>query len=106
VALAPTELTPDQRYVLKTLVERADSPRLTAIFALGYWAALRISEVAQLQIDHCVLNQRAGTITLVGSKGGKTRTLDLHNQARRARCGASRTSGHNSRPRLPPPNGR
>ena len=31
-----------------------------------------------------MLNQRAGTITLVGSKGGKTRTLDLHNQARRA----------------------
>ncbi len=84
VALAPTELTPDQRYVLKTLVERADSPRLRAIFALGYWAGLRISEVAALQVDHCVLNQRAGAITIVGSKGGKTRTIDLHNQARRA----------------------
>jgi site-specific recombinase XerD len=84
VALAPTELTPDQRYVLKTLVERADSPRLRAIVALGYWAGLRISEVAALQVDHCVLNQRAGAITIVGSKGGKTRTIDLHNQARRA----------------------
>ena len=84
VALAPTELTPDQRYVLKTLVERADSPRLRAIFALGYWAGLRISEVAALQVDHCVLNQRSGAITIVGSKGGKTRTIDLHNQARRA----------------------
>jgi site-specific recombinase XerD len=83
VALAPTELTPDQRYVLKTLVERADSPRLRAIFALGYWAGLRISEVAALQVDHCVLNQRAGAITVIGSKGGKTRTIDLHNQARR-----------------------
>jgi len=75
-------LTSDQRYVLKILVERADSPRLTAMFALGYWAGLRISEVATLQIDHCVLNQRAGAITIIGSKGGKTRTLDLHNQAR------------------------
>jgi site-specific recombinase XerD len=84
VALAPTELTPDQRYVLKTLVERADSLRLAAMFALGYWAGLRISEVATLQIDHCVLNQRAGAITIIGSKGGKTRTIDLHNQARRA----------------------
>lgn len=46
VALAPTELTADQRYVLKSLVERAESPRLAAIFALGYWAGLRISEVA------------------------------------------------------------
>jgi len=84
VALAPIELTSDQRYVLKTLVERADSPRLTAMFALGYWAGLRISEVATLQVDHCVLNQRAGAITVIGSKGGKTRTIDLHNQARRA----------------------
>ncbi len=83
-ALAPTELTPDQRYVLKTLVERADSPRTTAVFALGYWAGLRISEVAALQADHCVVNQRSGTITIIGAKGGKTRTLDLHNAARRA----------------------
>lgn len=82
--MAPTELTDDQRYVLKTLVERAESPRLAAIFALGYWAGLRISEVATLRVDQCVLNQRAGTITIVGSKGGKTRTLDLHNAARKA----------------------
>jgi len=74
----------DQRYILRTLVERADSPRLRAIFALGYWTGLQISEVAALQVDHCVLNQRAGAITIIGSKGGKTRTIDLHNQARRA----------------------
>ena len=84
VAMAPTELSNDQRYVLKTLIERAESPRLAAIFALGYWTGLRISEVATLNVDHCILNQRAGTITIVGSKGGKTRTLDLHNQARKA----------------------
>jgi site-specific recombinase XerD len=83
-SLSPTELSKDQRSVLKTLVERAESPRLTAIFALGYWAGLRISEVAALRIDHCVLNQRAGAITIVGAKGGKTRTLDLHNEARKA----------------------
>lgn len=57
--LTPTELTPDQRSVLKTLVERQESPRLAAIFALGYWAGLRISEAAQLRFDHGVLNQRA-----------------------------------------------
>ena len=82
--MAPTELNDDQRYVLKTLVERTESTRVAAIFALGYWAGLRISEVATLRLDHCVLNQRAGTITIVGSKGGKTRTLDLHNAARKA----------------------
>jgi TnpA family transposase len=31
-----------------------------------------------------VLNQRAGAITIVGAKGGKTRTIDLHNEARKA----------------------
>lgn len=82
--MAPTELTPEARYVISTLVERQDSKRLAAIVALAYWAALRISEVAALRIEHCTINQRAGTITIVDSKGGKTRTIDLHNQARRA----------------------
>jgi len=40
--------------------------------------------VAALQMDHCAVNRRSGTITIVDSKGGKTRTLDLHNEARRA----------------------
>lgn len=40
VSLAPTELSPDQRFILKSLVERADSPRMTAIFTLGYWVGL------------------------------------------------------------------
>jgi integrase len=35
-------------------------------------------------MDQCHINQRAGTITLLDAKGGKTRTLDLHNMARRA----------------------
>lgn len=84
VALAPMELSPDQRFVLKQLVERHATRRVAAIFALGYWAGLRISEVAALRMDQCHINQRAGTITLLDAKGGKTRTLDLHNMARRA----------------------
>jgi len=83
IALAPTGLTPDQRFVLWQLVERAGSPRLAAIVALGYWAGLRIGEVAALRVAECDLNQRAGSIRLVEAKGGKTRTLDLHNNARR-----------------------
>ncbi len=83
VALAPTELTPDQRFVLWQLVERADSLRLAALVALGYWAGRRIGEVAALRVAECDLNQRAGSIRLVEAKGGKTRTLDLHNNARR-----------------------
>jgi site-specific recombinase XerD len=84
VAMAPTELSEKQRFVLKQLVERCGSRRFAAIFALGYWAGLRISEIARLRLDQCQVNQRAGSITLVDAKGGKTRTLDLHNMARRA----------------------
>ena len=50
-ALSPTELAPEQRTVLKNLVERQQSLRVAAIFALGYWAGLRISEVATLRTD-------------------------------------------------------
>lgn len=84
VAVAPKELSDKQRFVLKTMVEQHATPRFAAIFALGYWAGLRISEVAALRLDQCTINQRAGSITLVDAKGGKTRTLDLHNMARRA----------------------
>jgi len=84
VAVAPTELSEKQRFVLKTMVEQHATPRFAAIFALGYWAGLRISEIAALRLDQCSINQRAGSITLIDAKGGKTRTLDLHNMARRA----------------------
>ena len=84
VATAPRELTTGQRYVLRNRVQTEGSLRLSAIFALGYWAGLRISEVAQLQVGHCSVNQRAGSLTILDSKGGKTRIIDLHNEARRA----------------------
>ncbi len=84
VAMAPTELSEKQRFVLKQLVEQHAPRRFAAIFALGYWAGLRISEIATLRMDQCQINQRAGSIKLVDAKGGKTRTLDLHNMARRA----------------------
>jgi len=84
VAMAPTELSEKQRFVLKQIVEQHTTRRFAAIFALGYWTGLRISEIATLRIDQCQINQRAGSITLLDAKGGKTRTLDLHNMARRA----------------------
>jgi site-specific recombinase XerD len=84
VAMAPTELSEKQRFVLNQLVEQHATLCFAAIFALGYWAGLRISEIAALRLDQCHINQRAGSITLLDAKGGKTRTLDLHNMARRA----------------------
>ncbi len=83
VAVAPTELSEKQRFVLKQLVEQHATHRFEAIFALSYWAGLRISEIAALRLDQRHINRRAGSITLIDSKGGKTRTLDLHNMAHR-----------------------
>jgi len=84
IEMAPSELSSLQRLIIKNLVERCESSRLSAIFALGYWTGLRISEVAYLKLKDCDVNQRTGVIIIHDGKGGKTRTLDLHTQARRA----------------------
>jgi site-specific recombinase XerD len=84
IEMAPSELSPLQRLMIKNLVERWESARLSAIFALGYWTGLRISEVACLKLKDCDVNQRTGVIIIHDGKGGKTRTLDLHTQSRRA----------------------
>lgn len=80
---SPRELDEEQRDILKNLFEVQCTLREQVIFALGYWAGMRVSEVSNLRVDNCNLNQRLGTLTLRNSKGGKTRTIDLHNQARR-----------------------
>lgn len=81
---APKELSDNQRYALKNVIERLDSYRITSIFMLAYWAGLRVSEVSNLRIADCEINKRAGFIKIVNSKGGKTRFIDLHNEVRRA----------------------
>ena len=79
---APRALDPDQRYVLRSLVERDGSPRSAAIFALGYWAGCRVSDIAWLRMEHTHVTRKAGWLH-VGHKGGKARDIDLHNDARR-----------------------
>lgn len=80
--LAPRELSPDQRYVLRNLVERAGDPRGEAIFALGYWAGCRVSDVAWLRVAQAHVGPKTGWLE-VGHKGGKVRSIDLVNEARR-----------------------
>jgi len=80
--LAPRQLSPDQRYVLRTLVERADDPRGAALFALGYWAGCRVSDAAWLQVEHAHIGPKVGWLH-VGYKGGKARDIDLRNEVRR-----------------------
>jgi site-specific recombinase XerD len=80
--LAPRRLSPDQRYVLKNLVERDGRVRSGAIFALGYWAACRVSDVSWLTVENAHVGPKVGWVR-VGHKGGKTRDIDLLNEARR-----------------------
>lgn len=80
--LAPRQLSNDQRYILRNLVERDGSIRGEALFALGYWAGCRVSDVSWLQMEHVHLGPKVGWIN-IGYKGGKKRDIDLLNQARR-----------------------
>lgn len=79
--LAPRMLSPDQRYVLKNIIEREGDDRSAAIFALGYWAGCRPSDVCWLMLKNTAVGPKIGTIT-VGHKAGKMRTIDLRNEAR------------------------
>ena len=81
--MAPRVLTFDQRYVLKNLVERADDLRGAALFALGYWAGCRVSDVSHLKMVNLHLKPRSGWIR-VGHKGNKMREIDLAKPVRDA----------------------
>ena len=80
--LAPRRLSPDQRYILKNLVERDGKIRSEAIFALGYWAGCRVSDVSHLTVKNSYVGPKMVWLR-VGHKGGKMRDIDLLNEARR-----------------------
>jgi site-specific recombinase XerD len=80
--LAPRQLSEDQRYILRSLVEQAEDRRGAAIFALGYWAGCRVSDVSWLQMTHTHVSPKVGWLH-VGYKGGKWRDIDLMNEARK-----------------------
>src|SRR5260221_14766236 len=58
--LAPRVLSPDQRFVLRNLVENADDLRGKALFALGYWSGCRVSDVSHLLIEHTHVGPKIG----------------------------------------------
>lgn len=81
--LSPRELSTDQRYILKELIE-TEYLWGKAIFALGYYAGCRASDVCWFRLDQVHhLTKKSGQIT-VGYKRGQLRTLDLVNEARKA----------------------
>lgn len=80
--LAPRELSEDQRFILRTLVEQEEDRRGAALFALGYWAGCRVSDVSWLEMAHTHVGPKIGWLH-VGYKGGKWREIDLVNEARK-----------------------
>jgi site-specific recombinase XerD len=80
--LAPRVLSEKQRMILRVLVEQAEDVRGEALFALGYWAGCRVSDVAHLLLEHTHVGPKIGWLH-VGYKGGKFRDIDLLNEARR-----------------------
>ncbi len=80
--LAPRVLSSEQRVIVQILVEQAEDLRGEALFALGYWAGCRVSDVAHLLMEHTHVGPKVGWLH-VGHKGGKFRDIDLLNQARR-----------------------
>ncbi len=80
--LAPRVLSDKQRLILRVLVEQAEDLRGEALFALGYWAGCRVSDVAHLLMEHTHVGPKVGWLH-VGYKGSKFRDIDLLNQARR-----------------------
>ena len=79
--LAPPPLSAEQRSILRSLVEQEGDRRGAALFALGYWAGCRVSEVASLQMVHTHIGPKEGWLH-VGYKGSKWRDIHLLNKAR------------------------
>src|SRR6266566_6962488 len=79
--LAPHELSPEQRAILRALVEQEGDPRGAALFALGYWAGCRVSEVSWLEMAQTHVGQEEGWLR-VGEQGSKGREIDLMHEAR------------------------
>ncbi len=93
-ARPPRVLSTEQRFAVKNVVERATGPwvnkkeevvpgdlRGAAIFALGYYAGLRVSDVSHLLLRNTHVGPKLGWI-LAGHKGEAFRELDLLNEAR------------------------
>jgi len=94
--LAPRQLSEDQRYILRSLVEQEEDRRGAAIFALGYWAGCRVSDVSWLQMTHAHVGPKVGWLH-VGYKGGKWRDIDLMNETRKPLYEYLKSSGDTDR---------
>ncbi len=79
---APPQLSKELRSILRSLVEQEGDPRGAALFALGYWAGCRVSDVSWLQLAHTHIGPKKGWLH-VGYKGSKWRDIELVEEARK-----------------------
>src|SRR2546429_2402103 len=93
---APRELSGEQRSILRSLVEQEGDPRGAALFALGYWAGCRVSEISWLQMVHTHVGPQEGWLH-VGYKGSKWRDISLKDGARKPIFAYLQTTGHTGR---------
>lgn len=73
-------LSVDQRSIMHSLIKQEDGRRGATLFALGYWAGCRVSDLSWLEVVHTHVDARVGWLHL--GKKGKGRDIDLINEAR------------------------
>ncbi len=78
---SPPTLPPQVRAILHNLVKR-DDLRGQALFALGYWAGCRVTDLTHLRMEHTHVGGKNGWLHL-GEQSSKVRDIDLANEARR-----------------------
>lgn len=82
VPLLPAHhLSQGQRSILHALIKQAGDERGAALFALGYWAGCRVSELSWLQMADTNIGPKEGWLH-VGYDEKKWRDIDLMNEAR------------------------
>jgi site-specific recombinase XerC len=79
--MPPRTLSPQQRSILQNLVKQ-DDLRGQALFALGYWAGCRVTDIAHLLLEYTHVGAKSGWLHL-GEPSSKVRDIDLVNEARR-----------------------
>ena len=90
-------LSKEQRFILRSLVQHEGDQRGAALFALGYWAGCRVSELSWLQVADAHVHPQGGWLH-IGEKGSKGRDIDLLKQVHhplyaylQATCDTART---------------
>jgi site-specific recombinase XerD len=79
--LPGSHLSPDQRELLRGLIGQAADERGAALFALGYWAGCRVSELSWLELTNTHVGPKEGWLR-VGYDDKKWREIDLLTAAR------------------------